>query len=154
MFFFFFPEYSLLLFLCWCWLPPPSLRPVKLGIGGSISPGRPPLSGTLPINTCRNKRFEMFSCVNHQTEMHWSCKTSVTSTLWTAVEGPALTGLIRDSSSLAANSLAMETEDFRDGEKAGMDESTALRSLERGKKIICSIEINITTHAWNVAKNR
>lgn len=34
-----------------------------------------------------------------------------------AVEGPALTGEMRDWSSLAANSEAMETEDLREGVK-------------------------------------
>lgn len=57
-------------------------------------------------------------------------KTLVMGTLWTAVEGPALTGLMRDSSSLVANSMAMETNDSGEGEKGAMEESTALRSLK------------------------
>lgn len=59
-------------------------------------------------------------------------------TLWTAVEGPALTGLMRDSSSLAANSVAMETEDSREGMKVLMEESKALRSLKENRENLLS----------------
>lgn len=59
-------------------------------------------------------------------------------TLWTAVEGPALTGLMRDSSSLAANSVAMEMKDSREGVKVFIEETKALRSLKENRENLLS----------------
>ena len=60
---------------CRWWCPPPprpdgfpfALRFSHTGIGGSISPGRPPLSGTLPINTWWDQR----QIKNHQLQASW-----------------------------------------------------------------------------------